>query len=131
MNNHNEGNNDKCYILITQCLQNDFFINKECRLCLPDDEVERMLGKKDDSKKPLEFFLKNLIGGKDDNIKRNVSLHVINIRDCHYPGPSYDQERQEYGRHCESDTKGFEYIKGLEVYLNVEERRKKVLRMIK
>jgi hypothetical protein len=52
MNNHNEGNNDKCYILITQCLQNDFFINKECRLCLPDDEVERMLGKKDDSKKP-------------------------------------------------------------------------------
>ena len=31
------------YVLITQCLQNDFFLNAECRLKLPDTIVPQML----------------------------------------------------------------------------------------
>ncbi len=31
------------YILITQCLQNGFFLSEDSRLCLPEDEVYRML----------------------------------------------------------------------------------------
>ena len=31
------------YILITQCLQNSFFLSKESQLCLPDDVVRQML----------------------------------------------------------------------------------------
>ena len=31
------------YILLTQCMQNDFFLNRESRLRLPDAEVEKIL----------------------------------------------------------------------------------------
>jgi hypothetical protein len=48
-------------------------------------------------------------------------LHVINIRDWHVPGDSYDAERREFGRHCEAGTWGADYIEGLEKYLDPEE----------
>ena len=31
------------YVLITECLQNDFFLNPDCRLYLSDAEVKKML----------------------------------------------------------------------------------------
>lgn len=31
------------YILITQCLQNDFFLNLDCQLSLPDSAVSKLL----------------------------------------------------------------------------------------
>ena len=31
------------YVLITQCLQNDFFLNSDCRLYLSDAEVKKLL----------------------------------------------------------------------------------------
>ena len=31
------------YVLITECLQNDFFLNPECRLYLSDAEVKKLL----------------------------------------------------------------------------------------
>jgi hypothetical protein len=34
---------DTRYVLVTQCLQNDFFLNRECRLSLPDEAVKTML----------------------------------------------------------------------------------------
>jgi len=135
-----EKNGKARYILITQCLQNDFFLNRECRLCLPDAEVKKMLvGKGDEpkdgpklevkqgssqlelvrgSKGPLGLFLKAVIGRRRRGKDGHGTLHVINIRDWHEPGPSYDQERCRYGAHCEKDTWGAEYIKGLEEYLD-------------
>ncbi|MBA3400400.1 MAG: hypothetical protein H0U05_00275 [Actinobacteria bacterium] len=38
---------DARYILITQCLQNDLFLNPECRLALPEQVVRNMLMRKD------------------------------------------------------------------------------------
>jgi hypothetical protein len=31
------------YVLVTQCLQNDFFLNPDCRLALPESVVREML----------------------------------------------------------------------------------------
>ena len=36
------------YILITECLQNDLFLNPECRLFLRDDAVRKLLVAKHD-----------------------------------------------------------------------------------
>ena len=36
------------YVLITECLQNDFFLNPECRLYLQDEAARRILLAKDD-----------------------------------------------------------------------------------
>src|SRR5215467_2328979 len=36
-------NSEKIYILITQCLQNDFFLNLNCRLSLPADAAGKLL----------------------------------------------------------------------------------------
>ena len=36
------------YILITECLQNDLFLNPECRLFLRDDAVRQLLVAKND-----------------------------------------------------------------------------------
>ena len=36
------------YILITECLQNDFFLNPECRLFLQDGAVRQLLVAKGD-----------------------------------------------------------------------------------
>ena len=35
--------NEPRYVLVTQCLQNDFFLNRECRLFLPDHAARAML----------------------------------------------------------------------------------------
>ena len=125
------------YILLTECLQNDFFLNRECRLYLGDHAALSVLvgrhaklpprggGRlpivdEDVENGPLGVFLRAVHdqrrtpgnGRKQPTAKG--TLHVINIRDWHEPGPAYDRERRTYGSHCEQGTWGAQYIQGLE-----------------
>jgi hypothetical protein len=124
------------YILITQCLQNDFFLNSECRLRLPDTIVPQMLlgprhfdlhagGNRPDQKRakaieggPLGIFLRATAGRRIAEDGSQGVLHVINIRDWHEAGDAYDLERRAYGNHCEAGTWGADYLEGLERYLD-------------
>jgi hypothetical protein len=129
---------EKRYILITECLQNDLFLNPECRLWLQDDAVRKLLVAKADhdeyradqvprevqaallERGPLGVFLRSTIGERFAGTHPDL-LHVINIRDWHAPGESYDAERRVFGRHCQAGTWGAGYIDGLEQYLDPEE----------
>lgn len=141
-----EENGDMRYILITQCLQNDFFLNKECKLRLPDSEVKKMLIGKDGpdlklkpgggrvqlgngypDKGPLGLFLQAMIDRRRRGKDGRGTLHLINIRDWHEPGASYDQERPRYGAHCEKGTWGANYIEGLGEYLDPARNRRSKL----
>src|SRR3990167_7367433 len=113
--------------LITQCLQNDFFLNDGCRLKLPETVVPQMLlgnddfdlragGNGPDKRRaqairdgPLGIFLAATVGRALDG---DATLHVINIRDWHLPGSAYDAERRAYGAHCEPGTWGVRYLEG-------------------
>ena len=124
------------YILLTQCLQNDFLLNRECRLFIPDNMTRAMLlgaktkfaanpggrllvGAEELEKGPLGRFLAATIGdGLSENGRRRRPIHVINIRDWHTPTASYDLERRAYGSHCEEGTWGAEYVEGLKHYLD-------------
>jgi nicotinamidase-related amidase len=121
------------YVLITQCLQNDLFLNDGCRLKLPETIVPQMLvgnrnfdlragGNGPDTNRadairngPLGTFLAATVGRAFDS---NFTLHVINIRDWHVPGETYDAERRAYGAHCERGTWGVGYLEGLERWLD-------------
>jgi hypothetical protein len=123
------------YILITECLQNDLFLNPECRLFLQDEGVRKLLVAKSDhdafevdsaprrvttellERGPLGLFLKAAIGERLAGRQPGL-LHVINIRDWHTPDDSYDAERRTFGRHCLAGTWGARYIEGLEKYLD-------------
>lgn len=125
------------YILLTQCLQNDFFRNRECRLYLGDHAaLSVLIGRNaklpprgggrlpvsngDVEQGPLGVFLRAI---HDQRRRTGLvvrhpagargTLHVINIRDWHEPGPAYDRERRTYGSHCEQGTWGAEYIGGV------------------
>jgi hypothetical protein len=126
---------DARFVLITQCIQNDFFLNGDCRLRLPDTIVPQMLlgnddfdlhaaGNQPDARRadaiaggPFGIFLQAAVGRRleDDSL---AALHVINIRDWHIPGEGYDVERRAYGSHCESGTWGVRYVEGLDRYLD-------------
>jgi hypothetical protein len=121
------------YVLITQCLQNDLFLNDDCRLKLPDTVVPQMLVGNEDfdlraggngpdktradaiRNGPLGILLTATVGRAFDS---DVPLHVINIRDWHVPGETYDAERRAYGAHCERGTWGVGYLEGLEGWLD-------------
>src|SRR6266581_3282640 len=123
------------YILITECLQNDLFLNPECRLFLQDEPVRKLLVAKRDhdaynlddaprsvpdellERGPLGLFLKATIGERFAGRQPGL-LHVINIRDWHTPDDSYDAERRTFGRHCLAGSWGARYIDGLEEYLD-------------
>lgn len=123
------------YILVTQCLQNDFFLNSSCRLGLPKFVARDMLVGKQHMERPqagseadglparalargpLGRLLANTVGARMRGTEPRGTLHVINIRDWHRPGPSYDEERRVYGCHCEEGTWGARYIDGLRHYL--------------
>ena len=47
------GSESARYVLLTQCLQNDLFLNRECRLVLPDLAVRTMLMSKKSYDKEL------------------------------------------------------------------------------
>ena len=128
----------KKYILITQCLQNDFFYNEDCKLCLPHTEVSKMLvGNQGDSahkpkkgatrvigdqaakKGPLGLFLNEVVGSRLKPSSQDIpDLHVINIRDYHLPGKHYDDERVKYGRHCEAGTDGVLFLNNYAQWLS-------------
>ncbi|WP_413811836.1 hypothetical protein [Streptomyces sp. OE57] len=118
------------YILITQCLQNDFFLNLDCQLSLPDSAVSkllldsesgaslrteghrRVLSEAELGRSPLARFLDATVGSRMRGHGDGV-LHLINIRDWHVPGEAYDLERRQYGAHCEAGTWGAAYVDGL------------------
>ncbi|MCQ8191395.1 hypothetical protein [Streptomyces rugosispiralis] len=118
------------YILITQCLQNDFFLNLDCQLSLPDGAVSKLLLDSESGaslrteghrralsaaelrRSPLARFLDATVGSRTRGHGDGV-LHLINIRDWHVPGEAYDLERRHYGAHCEADTWGAAYVDGL------------------
>jgi hypothetical protein len=118
------------HILITQCLQNDLFGKTGCKIGLPEAVAEEMLlGKKRHEDRrirnghryatgPLGLFLAATIGARASGSEGIGTLHVVNIRDWHKPGPSYDDERRVCGRHCEVGTPGAAYLSGLEHYLD-------------
>jgi len=123
------------YVLITQCLQNDFLLNPECRLALPETMVRAMLlGRRRYELRtgegvrrlpaaavgagPLGLFLEQTVGRRRRGEDGRGVLHVINIRDWHVPDDNYDDERRRYGAHCEAGTWGAGYIDGLEGWLD-------------
>jgi hypothetical protein len=123
------------FVLVTQCLQNDLFLNEDCRLRLPDTIVPQMLlgntefnlhagGNGPDAKRaaaigngPFGIFLRAAVGRRVED-ERLPPVHVINIRDWHEPGHGYDLERRAYGSHCEAGTWGVRYIEGLDRFLD-------------
>ncbi|HEX9349848.1 MAG TPA: hypothetical protein VF877_01110, partial [Gaiellaceae bacterium] len=123
------------FVLLTECLQNDFFLNTQCRLRLPDTIVPQMLlghrdfdlgagGNKPNRSRsrairegPLGVFLSAVVGARLENAKLPV-LHLVNLRDWHVPGSEYDLERRAYGMHCEAGSWGAEYLEGVEAYLD-------------
>ena len=126
------------HVLITECLQNDFLLNPECRLSLPDAVVRGLLlGRRQFELKtgeglrrlpagavaagPLGLFLEQTIGRRRRGEDGRGVLHVINIRDWHVPGDNYDFERRRYGAHCEAGTWGAGYVDGLEGWLDPAE----------
>src|SRR4051794_21735763 len=124
------------FVLLTQCLQNDFFLNRECRLFLPDYAVRTMLlGKRRFDKDlgtasrrhvsqaeldagPLGLFLEATIGRRRSETNAAAVLDVINIRDWHESDDAYDLERRLYGSHCERGSWGAGYLDGLGRYLD-------------
>ena len=123
------------YVLITECLQNDFLLNPECRLVLPEAMVRAvLLGRRRFELKageggrrlpaeavaagPLGLFLEQTIGRRRSDVDGRGVLHVINIRDWHVPDDNYDFERRRYGAHCEAGTWGAGYADGLEGWLD-------------
>lgn len=126
-------NDESRFVLITQCLQNDFFLNDGCRLKLPETVVPQMLLGNDDfdlraggngpderraqaiRNGPLGIFLASTVGRA---LSGDATLHVINIRDWHLPGSAYDAERRAYGAHCEPGTWGVRYLEGTESWLD-------------
>jgi hypothetical protein len=128
------------FIVITQCLQNGFFLADENRLCLSRDIVNRMLvgdqyengrrvdwtklGEVDEQnrrkiadrylqKGPLYQFFEGITSPS----ARHEPLHIIHIRDWHAPSKQYDEERRLYGVHCEANTWDAKPIQGFERYL--------------
>jgi hypothetical protein len=133
------------YILITECLQNDFFRSRESRLCLPAHVVRPMfyakqaleenpessdgpraeaetVGAADDRRLrdgPLDAFFQAAMGARRSAARNQLEhLHVINVRDWHVAGAEYDVERRTYGSHCERGSRGAEYIAGFEQWLD-------------
>lgn len=125
-------NTETIHILITQCLQNAFFLAEKGRLCLPELTVKQMLvGTNSDTedtspdpnrriypkdklqKGPLYTFLDTLIS----NVSKDRELYVLHLRDWHTPSPRYDAERRLYGGHCEAGTWEAEPLAGYEKFL--------------
>jgi nicotinamidase-related amidase len=135
-----QGGGEIC-ILITQCLQNDFFLNLNCRLSLPKDAASKLLihpmsektfsesksRRKIDAgtlrKGPLGRLLLATVGHRLRGAGQGT-LHLVNVRDWHTPGELYDRERRVYGSHCQAGSWGAEYIDGLASLLDPDGTRR-------
>jgi hypothetical protein len=128
---------DPRFILLTQCLQNDFFLNTACRLRLPDQVVNAMLlgnaegdlrrgasGPERHRSKliregSLGTFLDAVVGRRfDGRPGGGPTLHLVNIRDWHQQGAAYDDERRSFGPHAERGTWGAQYLDGIDGFLD-------------
>lgn len=140
---------EQIYILVTECLQNDFFLNLNCRLVLPEDAASKFLihpaselgfcekrsrrtikGRRTNKggaiqDGPLGRLLKATVGQRREGEGHGI-LHLINIRDWHTECEAYDRERLVYGPHCEPGTWGAEYVEGLEELLDPDGTRSKM-----
>lgn len=123
------------FVLITECLQNDLFLNSRCALQLPPTVVPQMLigrrefdlskggnGANDARSRaiaegPLAVFLRAVVTARETDAALPV-LHVVNLRDWHVAGHEYDAERRAYGTHCVGGTWGAEYLDGIAQYLD-------------
>lgn len=123
------------YVLITQCLQNDFLFSLTCRLRLPAEAAGKLLlhptrgtsfgesgGKRILSRGtvldgPLGRLLKATVGERLDG-RGLGTLHLVNIRDWHTASERYDHERREYGAHCEAGAWGAAYPDALVDFLD-------------
>jgi nicotinamidase-related amidase len=136
-------NGEEIYVLITQCLQNDLFLNLNCRLSLPADAAGKLLihsmSEKAFSERrsrreidagtltrgPLGRLLAATVGKRLHGAGQGT-LHLVNVRDWHTPGEAYDRERRVYGSHCQAGTWGAEYIDGLTDLLDPDGTRRKI-----
>jgi hypothetical protein len=66
---------------------------------------------------PLGVFLGAVVGTRREDADL-PPLHVVNLRDWHVPGSTYDAERRLYGTHCEAQSWGADYIDGLSDFLD-------------
>jgi nicotinamidase-related amidase len=130
------------YVLITQCLQNDFFLSLNCRLVLPKDAAgqllvhpesmagfgesgsRRTINEKTLLEGPLGRFLAATVGRRLSGDGEGT-LHLVNIRDWHTTGDLYDRERRVYGNHCVAGTWGAEYLQGLTGLLDPGDTRRR------
>ncbi len=143
-------NDEETFVLITQCLQNDFFLNLNCRLVLPEDAARKLLShpitgqgfSEQKSRRlidndtiangPLGQILRVTVGQRLGGGSRGSSrpsrgvLHLVNIRDWHITGDLYDRERRIYGTHCEAGTWGSDYLEGLMSLLDPVGTRRRV-----
>lgn len=130
----------KKFILITQCLQNNFFLSRENQIRLEETQALQMMLKgstpelvaslNEDDKKaanqrviknqtkqikegPLYQFFEHTIGS---SLRKN-HLHVIHIKDWHVPSEAYNYERRRYGSHCEANTWEADSISGYDNFL--------------
>lgn len=138
-------NGGEIYILITQCLQNDLLLNLNCRLSLPADAAQKLLihpmsektfsERKSKSRReidaqtlsrgPVGQLLQATVGKRLQGAGQGT-LHLVNIRDWHTPGETYDRERRVYGSHCQAGTWGAEYVDGLTNLLDPDGTRRKI-----
>jgi hypothetical protein len=139
-----DGPREDSYVLITQCLQNDFFFNRNCRLGLPADAAARLLippaselsfGENRSRRTldpatirsgPLGRLLRATVGQRLAGHGRGT-LHLINIRDWHQDSSDYDRERRAYGPHCEAGTWGADYLTGLAALLDPAGTRRRAI----
>src|SRR5436190_22408426 len=85
------------YVLITECLQNDFLLNAQCRLALPEAVVRSVLLGRDGARVsasdgirrfpanavaegPVGRLLDDTIGSRMRREESRGVLHVINVR---------------------------------------------------
>lgn len=123
------------FVLITECLQNDFFLNAVSPVALPE-ATRRMilLGRRDFDlffeqgphlhiapdhleRGPLGVFLQATIGRRRNSQDGAAALDVINIRQWRTHDQPYDEEGRP-GVYCEAGTWGAGFIDGLAGYLD-------------
>jgi hypothetical protein len=123
------------FLLITDCLQNDFFLNNVSPVALPEatrraillgrrnfdlsfrDGDQLRAGEKDLEQGPLGIFLRSTIGRRLAGEVGDGLLHVINIRQWRRRDQAYDEDGPPKV-YCETGTWGAGYIDGLDKYLD-------------
>jgi hypothetical protein len=123
------------FVLITECLQNDFSLNTVSPVALPEATRRAILlgrrnfdlsfhhgdqlrvAAKHLEQGPLGIFLGSTIGRRRTGEDGAATLDVINIRQWRSRDQAYDEEGRPQV-YCEAGTWGAGYIDGLQQYLD-------------